>query len=308
MGGFFGTISKSSCVTDLFYGTDYNSHLGTRRGGMATYDKNAGFIRSIHNLENSYFRTKFEAGLPKFSGNAGIGIISDTDAQPIVINSHLGKFAIVTVAKINNIDELEKELLAANRHFSELSSGKTNQTELVALLITQGKDFVEGIVHVSVPTEGAEHQMEMLVAIVVAVYIAIGTILPDPVPCVVAEDGKALWSYRGEASLEITYLKILPHIKHLHDLLHRALHHLIPESRQALEKTVLAELYQGFPDRSFADGEPFDQRAFRNDVIGGQIPPYDILHQRAVYRFLKCSCRFHHQTLKNPSTSGIEET
>ena len=148
MGGFFGTISKSSCVTDLFYGTDYNSHLGTRRGGMATYDKNAGFIRSIHNLENSYFRTKFETGLPKFSGNAGIGIISDTDAQPIVINSHLGKFAIVTVAKINNIDELEKELLAANRHFSELSSGKTNQTELVALLITQGKDFVEGIKNV----------------------------------------------------------------------------------------------------------------------------------------------------------------
>ncbi len=148
MGGFFGTISKSSCVTDLFYGTDYNSHLGTRRGGMATYDKNAGFIRSIHNLENSYFRTKFEAGLPKFSGNAGIGIISDTDAQPIVINSHLGKFAIVTVAKINNIDELEKELLAANRHFSELSSGKTNQTELVALLITQGKDFAEGIENV----------------------------------------------------------------------------------------------------------------------------------------------------------------
>lgn len=115
---------------------------------MATYDKNAGFIRSIHNLENSYFRTKFEAGLLKFSGNAGIGIISDTDAQPIVINSHLGKFAIVTVAKINNIDELEKELLAANRHFSELSSGKTNQTELVALLITQGKDFVEGIENV----------------------------------------------------------------------------------------------------------------------------------------------------------------
>lgn len=148
MGGFFGTISKSSCVTDLFYGTDYNSHLGTRRGGMATYDKDAGFIRSIHNLENSYFRTKFEAGLPKFSGNAGIGIISDTDAQPIVINSHLGKFAIVTVAKINNIDELEQELLAANRHFSELSSGKTNQTELVALLITEGKDFVEGIENV----------------------------------------------------------------------------------------------------------------------------------------------------------------
>ena len=148
MGGFFGTISKSACSTDLFYGTDYNSHLGTRRGGMATYDKDAGFTRSIHNLESSYFRTKFEPALDKFVGNAGIGIISDTDAQPIVINSHLGKFAIVTVAKINNLDELEKELLEANMHFSELSSGKTNQTELVALLITQGKDFVEGIENV----------------------------------------------------------------------------------------------------------------------------------------------------------------
>ena len=148
MGGFFGTISKSACAVDLFYGTDYNSHLGTRRGGLATYDKEAGFTRSIHNLESSYFRTKFESALPKFVGNAGIGIISDTDAQPIVINSHLGKFAIVTVAKINNIDELEQDLLKANMHFSELSSGKTNQTELVALLITQGKDFVEGIENV----------------------------------------------------------------------------------------------------------------------------------------------------------------
>lgn len=155
MGGFFGTISKSACVTDLFYGTDYNSHLGTRRGGMATYDKEAGFMRSIHNLENSYFRTKFEPGLSKFGGNAGIGIISDTDAQPIVINSHLGKFAIVTVAKINNMDALEKDLLEANMHFSELSSGKTNQTELVALLITQGKNFVEGIENVYNRIEGS---------------------------------------------------------------------------------------------------------------------------------------------------------
>ena len=148
MGGFFGTISKSPCATDLFYGTDYNSHLGTRRGGMVTFDKEAGFTRSIHNLESSYFRTKFEAALPRFVGNSGVGIISDTDAQPIVLNSHLGRFAIVTVAKINNIKELEDELLAKNMHFSELSSGKTNKTELVALLITEGKDFVEGIENV----------------------------------------------------------------------------------------------------------------------------------------------------------------
>ena len=148
MGGFFGTVSMKSCVTDLYYGTDYNSHLGTKRGGMATYDCEKGFIRSIHNLESSYFRSKFEDELPRFSGNAGIGIISDTDSQPLVINSHLGKFAIVTVAKINNIEELEKELLSHNMHFAELSSGKTNPTELISLLIIQGKDFIDGIENV----------------------------------------------------------------------------------------------------------------------------------------------------------------
>ena len=148
MGGFFGTVSRVGCVTDLFYGTDYNSHLGTKRGGLATYSEEQGFIRSIHNLESSYFRTKFESDLDKFKGNAGIGIISDTDAQPIVINSHLGRFAIVTVAKIVNLKELEEELLSQHMHFAELSSSNTNQTELIALLIIQGKTFVEGIENV----------------------------------------------------------------------------------------------------------------------------------------------------------------
>ncbi|MDD2416787.1 MAG: amidophosphoribosyltransferase [Parabacteroides sp.] len=144
MGGFFGTISKSACATDLFYGTDYNSHLGTRRGGMVT-NNNGVFIRSIHNLENSYFRTRFESELSKFEGNSGIGVISDTDPQPIFVNSHLGKYALVTVAKVNNMKELEVELLSKGCHFSELSSGQTNQTELISLLISQGKTFVEGI-------------------------------------------------------------------------------------------------------------------------------------------------------------------
>ena len=148
MGGFFGTVSKAECVTDLFYGTDYNSHLGTKRAGMATYSAGEGFMRSIHSLESSYFRTKFEPELSQFKGNAGIGVISDTDPQPIMINSHLGKFAIVTVAKINNEEELVEELLASNMHLSEMSMGKTNQTELIALLIVQGKDFVDGIENV----------------------------------------------------------------------------------------------------------------------------------------------------------------
>ena len=136
------------CRTDLFYGTDYQSHMGTKRGGMATYSKEGGFMRSIHNLENTYFRTRFESELDKFQGNAGIGIISDTDAQPLLMNSHLGRFAIVTVAKINNQEELASKMLEEGQHLSELSSGKINPTELVALLIIKGKDFVQGIENV----------------------------------------------------------------------------------------------------------------------------------------------------------------
>lgn len=145
MGGFFGCAKKSECVTDLFYGTDYNSHLGTKRGGMATFSPEAGFVRSIHSLENTYFRTKFESVLPRFSGNIGIGIISDNDSQPIVVNSHLGKFAIVSVAKIQNIEALEQEMLNRHIHFAETSSGSTNPTELVATLINEGANFTEGI-------------------------------------------------------------------------------------------------------------------------------------------------------------------
>lgn len=145
MGGLFGVISKKKCITELFYGTDYHSHLGTRKGGMATYNENGNFARSIHNLENSHFRAKFEEDLKKFDGLSGIGVISDNDAQPIILNSHLGKFAIVSVGKITNIDELEKELISIGRNFTEMSSGNTNPTELTALLITEGKSFVEGI-------------------------------------------------------------------------------------------------------------------------------------------------------------------
>lgn len=157
MGGFFGTVSNRECVADLFYGTDYHSHLGTRRGGMATFNQEKDtFVRSIHNLENTYFRSKFEPSLSKFKGaTSGIGVISDTDAQPLIFNSRLGRFAIVTVAKINNIEALTADLLKQNMHFAELSSGKTNQTELVALLISRGKDFVDGIENVFRHIEGS---------------------------------------------------------------------------------------------------------------------------------------------------------
>ena len=155
MGGFFGTISTTPCATDLFYGTDYNSHLGTKRGGLATYSRKKGFYRSIHNLESSYFRSRFEPELGKFLGNSGIGVISDTDPQPIMLNSHLGKMAVVSVARINNLDELTQRLLAEGGHFSEMSSGKTNPTELISLLIVKGRTLVEGIENVYRTIQGS---------------------------------------------------------------------------------------------------------------------------------------------------------
>ena len=145
MGGFFGTIAVKDCVNDLFYGTDYNSHLGTKRAGIVTFDKEKGFTRSIHSLERDYFRSRFEGELDGFKGNVGLGIISDTDPQPILINSHLGRYAVVTVAKINNLREIAAELLEKRMHLSEMSQNTINQTELIALLINMGNTFVDGI-------------------------------------------------------------------------------------------------------------------------------------------------------------------
>ena len=154
MGGFFGVVKHDDCVNDLFYGTDYNSHLGTKRAGIATLH-NGQFSRQIHSIDNSYFRTKFEADLDNFEGDMGIGVISDTDAQPIIINSKLGKFALVTVAKINNIKELEKELLEAGRHFCEHSYDTLNPTELIGALISEGENYVEGIENVYNKVKGS---------------------------------------------------------------------------------------------------------------------------------------------------------
>jgi len=148
MSGFFGSISKHDCVSDVFYGTDYHSHLGTKRAGMAFFSKEKGFQRAIHSLEDGYFRNKFENDIAKFAGNCGIGVISDTEAQPIIVNSHLGCFAVVTVCKIVNIAELEAYFLNKHHTFSETSQGSVNPTELVAMLIAEGEDFLSGIQNV----------------------------------------------------------------------------------------------------------------------------------------------------------------
>lgn len=155
MGGFFGVTSKSDCMVDVFFGTDYHSHLGTRRAGMAAYDENIGLQREIHNIENSPFRTKFENILNEMKGKAAIGCISDTDPQPLLIRSHLGTFALCMVAKINNLDELiEKHLSESGGHFDAMTGGKINSTELVAAMISQKGDFVEGIRYVQDMIDG----------------------------------------------------------------------------------------------------------------------------------------------------------
>ena len=155
MGGFFGVASKEACNLDLFYGTDYHSHLGTRRGGMDTYGSD-GWKRAIHNIENSPFRTKFEKDVDTMKGNIGIGCISDYDPQPILIQSHLGCFGITTVGKINNADQLIRNLYEnGHTHFQSMTNGQINSTELVAALICKKDSFVEGIRYVQSVVEGS---------------------------------------------------------------------------------------------------------------------------------------------------------
>ncbi|MHC1768076.1 MAG: amidophosphoribosyltransferase [Verrucomicrobiia bacterium] len=145
MGGYFGVVSKDDCVADLFYGTDYHSHLGTRRGGLAVYD-GQGWTRYIHDITSAQFRSKFEQDVLKLRGRMGIGVISDTDDQPLIIGSHLGTYAIVTVGRVRNSAELVKKAFGLrSAHFSEMSGGEVNPTELVALYINQGATFAEGI-------------------------------------------------------------------------------------------------------------------------------------------------------------------
>jgi len=154
MGGLFGIASRQDCVKDLFYGTDYHSHLGTRRAGLAVVNEK-GFTRSIHSIESSYFRSKFEPDLTIFQGNMGIGVISDTDSQPLIINSHLGTFGIVTVGKINNLVELGKLAFSQKKYFSETSGYDINPTELIAMLICEQDNFVNGIRHVNESVRGS---------------------------------------------------------------------------------------------------------------------------------------------------------
>ncbi len=186
MGGFFGVASKNDCVFDLFFGTDYHSHLGTRRGGMAVYGKE-GFDRAIHNIENAPFRTKFEKEVNDMKGNLGIGCISDYEPQPLIVRSHHGTYAITTVGKINNVDDIVQKIFSSgNTHFLEMSGGDINATELVAAIINQKENMIDGIKFAQEIIEGS---MTMLIMTPKGIFAARDRYGRTPVVIGKKEDG-----------------------------------------------------------------------------------------------------------------------
>lgn len=201
MSVFFGVASRRDCVLDLFFGVDYHSHLGTRRAGMTVHGEN-GFNRAIHNIENSPFRTKFEHDIEEFEGNLGIGCISDNEAQPLLVNSHLGSFAITTVGRINNLEALKA--LCFNKgtsHFLEMSSGEINPTELVAALINHKQSIVEGLSYVQDMVEGS---MSVLVMTKEGIYAARDRLGRTPVILGHKDDGYCI-TFESSAFLNLGY-------------------------------------------------------------------------------------------------------
>lgn len=201
MGGFFGVASKEDCTLELFYGVDYHSHLGTRRGGMATYGEE-GFCRAIHNIQNSPFRTKFDRDVAEMKGNLGIGCISDFDPQPLLISSKLGSFAITTVGKVNNYDELIKQLYEnTHSHFQEMTNGQINVTELVAALICEKESIVEGIKYVQEIIDGS---MTLLVMTKDGIYAARDRYGRTPL-VIGHKDGAYCASFESHAYINLGY-------------------------------------------------------------------------------------------------------
>ena len=201
MGGFFGVASKDDCMFDLFFGTDYHSHLGTRRAGMAVY-REKGFDRAIHNIENSPFRTKFDKDVSEMRGRWGIGSISDYEPQPLIVRSHHGTYAIVTVGKINNIQAIVDKLFAnGHSHFLEMSGGEVNATELVAAVINQKENLIEGVRYAQETIEGS---MTMLILTPQGIVAARDRLGRTPVS-VGIKDGACCVSFEGFAYLNLGY-------------------------------------------------------------------------------------------------------
>lgn len=201
MGGFFGAVSKDDCVFDLFFGVDYHSHLGTRRAGIAVFDKETGFDKAIHNIENAPFRTKFTKESNTMHGQYGIGCISDFEAQPILVRSHHGTFAVATVGKINNIDKLVDDIIKNNTHFFEMQNGDINQTELVAALINQKENFIDGIRYAQEAVEGS---ISILALTPKGIYAARDLLGRTPISIGEKEDGYCA-SFESFAYLNLGY-------------------------------------------------------------------------------------------------------
>ena len=202
MGGFFGVASKEDCVFDLFFGTDYHSHLGTRRAGMAVYDAERGFDRSIHNIENAPFRTKFDKDVSEMKGYLGIGCISDYEPQPLIVRSHHGTYAISTVGKINNTDELVKDIFKTGQtHFLEMSGGDINATELVAAIINQKDNLIEGIQYAQEVIDGS---MTILLMTQRGIYAARDKLGRTPV-CIGKKEEAYCASFESFAYLNLGY-------------------------------------------------------------------------------------------------------
>ena len=204
MGGFFGVASKEDCVFDLFFGTDYHSHLGTRRAGMAVYSQENGYDRAIHNIENAPFRTKFDKDVNEMRGNLGIGCISDYEPQPLMVRSHHGTYAITTVGKINNTDELIKDLFnKGHSHFLEMSGGDINATELVASIVNQEENLVEGIRRAQESIDGS---MTILIMTPKGIYAARDRLGRTPV-VVGKKEGAHCVSFESFAYLNLGYVE-----------------------------------------------------------------------------------------------------
>ena len=267
MGGIFGVASKSDCVMDLFFGIDYHSHLGTRRGGMAVYGKNMGFNRVIHNIENSPFRTKFDKDVAEMEGNLGIGCISDNEPQPLLVRSHLGNFAITTVGKINNMERLvEKCFKEGHTHFLEMSGGNVNPTEVTAALINQKESISEGIRYAQEMIEGS---MTMLILTSEGIYAARDRLGRTPLVIGKKEDACCA-SFESHAYINLGY-------EDLKELGPGEIDFITPDGVQVLqqpgEKMRICSflwVYYGYPTSTYEGVNVEEMRYKCGDILAGR--------------------------------------
>ena len=278
MGGFFGAISRRDCVLDIFFGVDYHSHLGTRRGGIVVYDKKDGFQRQIHNIENTPFRTKFEKDVTKFHGTSGIGCISDTDPQPLLVRSHLGLYAVTTVGIINNADELvDKYLARQGSQFMAMSSGAVNTTELTAALINQKDSLAEGIRYAQDMIDGSATILVLTPESIIAARDKLGRL---PVLIGRNEDGCCV-SFESFAYHKLGY-------SNAYELGPREIVEVTPEGWETLspagEKMRICAFlwtYYGYPNSNY-EGVNVEVMRYRNgeimareEIARGQLPKVD---------------------------------